>query len=165
MVPAAGEAGRALVDGGVEVVVVSNSPAEKLATWFAHVGLASVAHPGRAPRAFCLRGESRKFEIDAARAHPLVLGELSIETARPAYERILREERPDAVVGDVFSLDLALPLRLKREEPGWSGLRVVWIQQRYTPRWLRAAVEWHAGGEVECVEGGLAAVAATLLSR
>lgn len=164
MVAAAGEAGRALLAADVEVVVVSNSPSEKLGAWFAHAGVPGVSHPERADRTTRFRGGSRKFEMDADRTHPLEIGELSIETARPVYERILREERPDAVVGDVFSLDLALPLRLRREEPGWRELRVVWLLQPYTPRWLRAAVERHAGGEVECVEGGIAAVVAALLS-
>ena len=159
-----GEAGRALLAAGAEVVIVSNSPSEKLGAWFAHAGLAGVAHPERAAHAFRFRGASRKFETDSGRAHPLVLGGIRIETARPAYEAILREEKPDAVVGDVFSLDLALPLRLKREAPGWRNLRVLWIMQPYTPRWLRAAVEWHAGCEVECVEGGIAAVTASLLA-
>ena len=162
MVPAAGETGRAMLAAGVEVVVVSNSPNAKLAEWFAHAGLDAVGHPERRAGAFRLRGGSRKFEIDADRHAPLHLGDLAIETARPAYERVLREERPDAVIGDVFSLDLALPLRLRRTEPEWRDLRILWLLQPYTPRWLRARVEAHAGGEVECVEGGLAGVPAAL---
>lgn len=162
MAPGAAAAGRALLDGAVEVVAVSNSPNEKLAEWFASAGIASHPHPERADRAFRLRGRSRKFEIDPARSELLQLGDLAIETARPVYERVLREERPDAVVGDVFSLDVALPLRLKRTESEWRGLRVLWLMQPYTPRWLRAAVEWHAGGEVECIEGGLPGLAAAL---
>ncbi len=162
MAPGAMETGRALLDAGVEVVVVSNSPNEKLAEWFGSAGIATRPHPERADRAFRLRGGSRKFEIESGRSELLRLGDLGIETARPVYERVLREERPDAVIGDVFSLDVALPLRLKRTEPGWGALRVLWLMQPYTPRWLRAAVEWHAGGEVECIEGGLSGLAAAL---
>ena len=164
MAPGAAEAGRGLLDAGVEVVVVSNSPNEKLAEWFGSAGIATRPHPERAERTFRLRGRSRKFEIDPGRSESLRLGDLTIETARPVYERVLREERPDAVIGDVFSLDVALPLRLKRTEPEWGALRVLWLMQPYTPRWLRAAVEWHAGGEVECIEGGLAGLAAGLTS-
>lgn len=162
MVAEAGEAGRSMLAAGIEVVVVSNSPGEKLSAWFAHVGIPGVSHPERVPGALRFRGGARKFELDPSSSHPLQIGGHRIETARPAYERILREERPDAVVGDVFSLDLALPLRLKREEPGWSALRVLWLIQRYTPRWLRDEVAAHAGGEIEFIEGGITAVAATL---
>ena len=38
----------------------------------------------------------------------------AVSTDRPHYEEILLEERPDVVVGDVFSLDLALPLEFAR---------------------------------------------------
>jgi len=156
----AADAGGALT--AHEVVVVSNSPNAKLAEWFGSGGIRSAPHPESAPGVFRLRGESRKFEIDAGRSEMLRLGELEIETARPLYERILREERPDAVVGDVFSLDLALPLRLKLTDPGFRDLRVLWLVQPYTPRWLQAAVEWHAGDAFEEIDGigGLAAALA-----
>jgi hypothetical protein len=121
-----------------------------------------VRHPARDPGALRLRGDSRKFAIDPERSDMLVLGEVRIETARPSYERALREERPTAVVGDVFSLDLALPLVLRRREPGWRDVRLFWLLQPYTPTWLRELVERHADGEVEPIEGGLAAVAAAL---
>lgn len=161
-VPAAGEAGRAMLAAGIDVVVVSNSPNAKLGAWFEHAGIPSTPHPETQPGAFRLRGASRKFELDVAKSRLLALGDLAIDTARPAYERILREERPDAVLGDVFSLDLALPLRLKRTEPDWRHLRVLWLMQPYTPSWLRATVQWHAGGDVECIEGGITGAALAL---
>lgn len=157
----AAAAGRAMLEAGAEIVLVSNSPREKLEPWLAHAGVASVAHPERASRAVRLRGDARKFALDAVRRDPLVLGDVSIETARPDYERVLLEEHPDAVVGDVFSLDLALPLRLKRREPDWQGLRVMWLIQPYTPSWLRARVSRHAL-EVEPIQGGFPGVAAAL---
>jgi len=163
MAAGARDAGQRLLDAGIETVVVSNSPDEKLGEWFGSAGITSRSHPDGGAREFRLRGRSRKFEIDPERSEMLRLGELAIETARPVYERVLREERPDAVVGDVFSLDVALPLRLKRTEPEWRDLRVLWFVQPYTPRWLRAEVEWYAGNEIECVEGGLAGLAAILV--
>ena len=177
----AARAGHALLARGVEIVVVSNSDDAKLTAWFAHAGLPHAVHPAGGPgvtvrrqeptglrqeptgrKGIRLRGASRKFELDPDRSERLALGEVRIETARPAYERILREERPDAVVGDVFSLDLALPLALRRRDPAWSRVRLFWLLQPYTPAWLRALVERHAGAEVELVKGGFAGLAELL---
>jgi hypothetical protein len=61
-----------------------------------------------------------------------------VETSRPLYESILKEERPGAVVGDVFSLDLALPLHLSRS--GELGPVQAFLRERhYTPEWSRRA--------------------------
>jgi len=165
IVPEAREAVRSLHAAGVEVVVASNSGPDKLLAWFGHAGVEGVLHPERADGALRLRGGARKFLTDEKRSEPLALGEVAIETARPFYEAILADERPDAVVGDVLSLDLALPLRLKRTNSAWSGVRLLWLIQSYTPAWLRALVERHAGDEIEAVEGGIAALPAALLRR
>jgi hypothetical protein len=163
IVPAAREVMQPLDDAGIEVVVASNSGPEKLLAWFGHAGIPGVLHPEHADGALRLRGGARKFLTDENRSVPLVLGDARFETARPFYEAILEDESPDAVVGDVFSLDLALPLRLKRTEPAWGGVRLLWLIQSYTPAWLRALVEQHAGAEVQCVEGGIAALPKALL--
>ncbi len=165
IVPAAREIMRPLEAAGIEVVVASNSGPEKLLAWFGHAGLRGVEHPAREPGALRLRGGARKFLTDDSRSVPLEIGGVRVETARPFYEAILADERPGAVVGDVFSLDLALPLRLKRTEPGWQGLRILWLIQSYTPSWLREIVAREAGAEIECVEGGLAALPAALSAR
>jgi hypothetical protein len=165
VLPDAAAAGRALLDAGDDVVVVSNSGTDKLAEWFAHAGVPTVVHPARAPGALRLRGAARKFVLDPAHARPLELGAVTIDVARPNYEEALRDEQPDAVVGDVFSLDLALPLALKRAEPAFSRMRLFWLMRDYTPAWLRAEVERAAGDEVERVDGGLPAVAARLIGE
>jgi hypothetical protein len=155
-------AGHAMLASGVEVAVVSNSGTDKLAAWFAHARLPARVHPERAPGALRLRGSARKFILDPERSDPIQLGGLHFETARPSYEAVLRDEMPAAVVGDVFSLDLALPLALKRRERDFSGMRLFWLVRDYTPPWLRAAVEPALGGDVELIEGGLPAVAQAL---
>jgi hypothetical protein len=78
---------------------------------------------------------------------------------------VLREERPDAIVGDVYSLDIALPLALKRREPGWRNVRLFWLLQPYAPDRVRRALATLPSGELEMVEGGLAGVAERLLAR
>jgi hypothetical protein len=162
---AAALAGERLLRQGAEIVVVSNSDDAKLTTWFGHAGLPHTIHPERRQGSLRLRGSARKFELDPGRSEPLEMGETRIETARPHYERALLEERPDAVVGDVFSLDLALPLRLRRGGAGWSALRLFWILHGYTPRRMRERVSRHAGREVDHAARGLESVADALLSR
>lgn len=155
-------AGRRMLEAGVEVVVVSNSGTDKLAQWLGHAGLPVTVHPENKPGAMRLRGSARKFVLDPEREDFLKLGALKIDVARPAYEAILRDEMPDAVVGDVFSLDLALPLALKRREKEFAKMRLFWLVRDYTPRWLSDAITAETRGEVECIEGGLGGVAEAL---
>lgn len=163
ILPAAADAGRAMLDAGVEVVVVSNSGTDKLAAWFDHARVPAVVHPRRDPGALVLRGAAMKFVLDPERRAPLSLEGLAVETARPHYEAILREERPQGVVGDVFSLDLALPLALRRAGGDFAAMRLFWLLRDYTPPALAAAVE-RAAPEVERIAGGLGPVAAALLA-
>jgi hypothetical protein len=159
----AAAAGHRMLEGGIEVAVVSNSGTDKLVEWFAAAGVPARVHPDRAPRALRLRGSARKFVLDPERRDPFDLGDVRVEVARPAYETVLRDEMPDAVVGDVFSLDLALPLALKRREKAFSHMRLFWLVRDYTPRWLREAIAPALGGDVELLEGGLGGVAQALL--
>ncbi len=160
---ASAAAGRALLAGGVEVVVVSNSGTEKLDRWFRHAQVPASVHPDRAERALRLRGSARKFVLAPAAGESLALGGSRVDVERPDYERVLREERPDAVVGDVFSLDLALPLALKRHDPAWRQVRLFWLVHPYTSPRMRREIATLPEGEVEAIEGGLTAVAERLL--
>lgn len=158
----AAEAGRALLRSGVEIVVVSNSNGEKLARWFAHAGLPNHPHPEREPGALRLRGNAGKHLLDRAGSETLALDGVAIELRRPRYEAILREEAPDAIVGDVFSLDLALPLSLKRTDPAWRHVRLFWLVHDYTPARMQRAIAASAP-EVEALTSGLPGVAAALI--
>jgi hypothetical protein len=159
----AAEAGRELLGRGVQVVVVSNSGTEKLKRWFDHAGLPSRIHPEHAEGALRLRGSARKFVLAPGAGDPFEAGGLRVDVARPHYEAVLREERPDAIVGDVFSLDIALPLALKRREPGWRNLRLFWLVHSYSPDRVRRALASLPDGDVEIVVGGLPGVADRLL--
>lgn len=168
VLPAA-DAGRALLAAGVEIVVVSNSGTEKLQRWFAHARVPAVVHPERAAHALRLRGSARKFVLAPGAPDLLAAGSLRVDVARPDYARVLAEEQPDAVVGDVFSIDLALPLAMKRRDPAWRHVRLFWLVHPYTSERMRRALAPLAAGEghpeLEAVEGGLAAVAGLLLAR
>jgi hypothetical protein len=166
----AADAGRRLLAAGVEIVVVSNSRTEKLQRWFEHARVPARVHPERAAHALRLRGSARKFVLAAGAGESIEVGGLSVDVARPDYARVLAEEAPDAVVGDVFSIDLALPLAMKRRDPAWRHVRLFWLVREYTPARMRRALAPLAaegeGGlppEVESVEGGLAVVAERLL--
>lgn len=154
----AAAAGRRLLASDTEVVVVSNSTPDKLMLWFEHAGVPRTLHPERAGRALRIRGSARKFVLGPATRGTLDLGGTAIDIDRPSYEAILNDERPDAVVGDVFSLDLALPLALRRAEEGWKHVRLFWLIHPYTPAWLVEIVRRHAP-EVEAVQGGLPGLA------
>lgn len=160
---AAADAGRRMLAGGVEIVVVSNSGTDKLKSWFAHAHVPARVHPERAEHELRLRGSARKFVLDATREDAIAAGGMHIEVARPHYEEVLREEAPDAVVGDVFSIDLALPLALKRREPAWKHVRLFWLVHPYSPQRMQRELAKLPAGEVEAVTGGLPAVAELLL--
>ncbi len=145
----------------MDVVVVSNSTTGKLEEWFGHAGLGTTVHPAAAPGALRLRGSARKFELSPAESEFLELGALRIDVARPMYLDALREEMPDAVVGDVFSIDLALPLVLRRNDPAWKHVRLFWIARDYAPEWL-ARILGEFAPEVEIVRDGLPGVARAL---
>lgn len=161
ILPDAAAAGERMLAAGVEIVVVSNSGTDKLATWFAHAGVPATVHPERSPGALRLRGAARKFVLDPEGSDLIDVGSLRVEVARPAYAEILAAERPDAVVGDVFSLDLALPLAMRRRDQAWGSVRLFWLIHPYTPDRIRREVALHAP-EIEPVEGGLRVMAEML---
>ncbi len=170
ILPSAAQAGLDMLAGGVDIVVVSNSGTQKLVDWFAPTPVPTmVDDPSQQARAgvMRLRGNALKFVLDETERSPLVAGAIEVETSRPHYERVLRAELehyhgPRAVVGDLFSIDLSLPLRLRRTEPAFAGLRLFWIVRDYTPARIQRELAAHAS-EVEPVSG-LEEVAARLLA-
>src|SRR5262245_52870402 len=158
-------AGRRLLESGVDVVVVSNSGTEKLKRWFDHAGLPHRGHPDSATGALRLRGSARKFVLAPGGGDTIEAGGLTVDVARPHYEAVLREERPDAVVGDVFSIDLALPLALKRRDPAWRGTRLFWLAHPYSSQQVHQALASLPAGDVEIVAGGIPGVVERLLDR
>lgn len=145
----------------MDIVVVSNSSTGKLSEWFGHARLPLTVHPDRSPGRLRLRGAGRKFELSPAETERLALGHLHVEVARPIYLETLREEAPDAVVGDVFSIDLALPLVLRRTEPAWRHVRLFWLARDYAPAWLRRTLA-ELAPEIEAIDDGLPGVANAL---
>ncbi len=82
-----------------------------------------------------MRGNAHKFRL-GDNPQPVDFGDRQVDADRPYYADILRKERPQAVVGDVFSLDLALPFDMARREPMiYEDMQVYLRVRPYTPQW------------------------------
>ena len=127
LVEVAGEVLEALRTRGTEVVIASNSPPGKLKDLFAAIGVSE--GPG-------LRwvGGAKKWWIDdPSLMH--VFGDRHVRTDRPFYRAILEEVRPDVVVGDVTSLDLALPAAMRQAGELAPSTRLVLRRTSGSPEW------------------------------
>jgi hypothetical protein len=119
-----------LRDRGADIVVVSNSATEKLVKFFAAAGIVAAEHGHAELR---VRGSARKWQLGPSDAQ-LVVGSRPIFVDRPRYREVIADERPDIVIGDVFSLDLALPSVMRREGEGPRAL--VLRRHPHTPSWV-----------------------------
>lgn len=119
---------------GIEVVVVSNSTTDRIERIFADFG--TDHFHGTLPR---VRGGARKFVATPERVLPLpthgTFGPRDVLLHRGFYYDILMEERPLLVIGDVLSLDLALPVTLRDEVPGFERLQICFRRAAHTPAW------------------------------
>ncbi|MBU6154342.1 MAG: hypothetical protein KGP28_08595 [Bdellovibrionales bacterium] len=118
------------IQRGHEVFIVSNSATEKIEEFLGQAGFPEDRRPQ-------VRGGARKFGL-GSKPSPLFLGtyageSVEVDTDRPLYERALLEIQPDAVIGDVFCLDLSLPIRLKREKRLAFNGGIHYRHRDYTP--------------------------------
>ncbi|MFN0207074.1 MAG: hypothetical protein ACKVS6_12295 [Planctomycetota bacterium] len=135
---------------GAEVIVVSNSSAEKILGWFGAVGVdISKALSNDAPHGvpFRVRGTAGKQFIGEKNTN-ISVGGRSIFIDRPRYKTIIEEEKPDLIIGDVFSLDLALPSILRRERNPAAPKTLVLRKHPHTPRWI---MDTKAEGAIDAV--------------
>lgn len=140
--PAAIETLQRLLAAGHDIVIVSNSSTDRIIDLLGRHGLQAHDHGANPTSALRVRGDARKFHLDAAVTdRGFTASGYWIDAARPTYEAILREERPAVMIGDVFSLDLGMPFFLARSEPAQFGGLHLWLRQRpYTPAWSRTFV-------------------------
>jgi FMN phosphatase YigB (HAD superfamily) len=135
-----------ILAAGHRVTIVSNSSTQRVLSILGTLGLDPAGVMGLE-----VHGGARKFELEAdepCHVEPqLSLAGRPIALRRPFYHRLLESLRPDVVIGDNLSLDLALPLAL-RDRGGWArDLRAVLKRNAYTPAWACEACE-HAGAEI-----------------
>jgi len=131
LVPGARAVAAALRERGVELVIVSNSLPDKLVHLFADAGI----DPERDLR---IIGDAGKWRLGDGR-DLVQIGERHVRLDRPQYRRVLEQERPDLVVGDVLSLDLALPSMLRFIGALDPALKLVLRRHAHTPPWTLAA--------------------------
>lgn len=153
LVPGARELLEHLNDAGAEVVVVSNSGAEKIIGWFRQVGVDAGEGPGHVLRVRGAAGKQTLGPTDEA----IEVGGRRIFVDRPRYRLAIEEERPDLIIGDVFSLDLALP-HVLRAAGDPSAPRTLCLRRHdHTPDWILGD---RAGGAIDVVVEGVAELAA-----
>jgi beta-phosphoglucomutase-like phosphatase (HAD superfamily) len=128
-----------ILEQKIEFVVVSNSSTERIVDLFQKAGLPE-KYLGQSPdlkSPFRVRGGASKYVLGSSMNRRMQVDGFWVETDRPKYEEILREEKPNMVIGDVFSLDLALPLYLSQSEPQvFGGMRLLLRTRDYTPGWI-----------------------------
>lgn len=144
-----------LIQAGHSIVVVSNSGTARILAMLRQVGLHAVEHsdePASPDRIAPLRvrGGARKYDLDETKSG-FQVGRYFVETRRPVYDAILREERPDFIIGDVLSLDLALPISLTRA--GELRAKVFLRVRDYTPAWSRSFIQNEGVCITEWTEG------------
>lgn len=149
IVPDAANLLAAIEDAGAEVVIISNSGADKIAHWFQSAGVDAGEGEGHALR---LRGSAMKWFLGDG-DDAIEVGGRRIHVDRPKYRAAIEAENPDLIIGDVFSLDLALPhvmrSRGERQAPATLCLR----RHAHTPRWV---TETKAGGAIDHIVGSVA---------
>lgn len=123
-----------LIAKGVEVVIVSNSGTDRIVQLLKSGGLSPVSHASGISGPLRVRGDAKKFCLGLA-PRTFQVGDYVVDTDRPHYESIILEEKPDAVIGDVFSLDLALPNYLAGVVPALREITVILRKRDYTPSW------------------------------
>ncbi|MEM7307199.1 MAG: HAD family hydrolase [Planctomycetota bacterium] len=134
LVDGAGEVFQALHDAGAEVVVCSNSGSEKVVGWLRHAGVDAGEDEGHLVR---VHGNAGKWALGAS-DRAIAVGGRTIFVDRPKYHTVFEEERPDVVIGDVFSLDLALPHVLRGEGAPFAPRLLALRRHPHTPGWIAA---------------------------
>lgn len=130
-----------LNSAGVEIVIVSNSKTEKIEHLFRKAGQTVTNEKSIIRGRLHSIGDAQKFVIDNSLTDiPEYYGitkRFKVSLRRKNYFKILLAEKPDYVIGDVFSLDIALPLYLRMNDSGFSGLKVIQRLHKHTPVWVR----------------------------
>lgn len=140
---------------GAEVVVVSNSSASKIGAWFEAVGIDAGEGPDHALR---LRGSAGKQTLGET-SESIEVGDRKICVDRPLYRAAIEEENPDVIIGDVFSLDLALPHVMRSAGIASAPKRLVLRAHPHTPSWIR---ETRADGAIDDIVDSFGALASLL---
>ncbi len=116
-----------LLAQGHDVIFVSNSTEEKLAGMLGEAGI----EPGERLRVI---GDAKKWCIGDDEPRVVIDGR-AVYMDRPHYEAILLDVRPDLVIGDVASFDLALPAYMRAMGRLAPGLRLLLRRNSGSSQW------------------------------
>jgi hypothetical protein len=124
-----------------KIVVASNSKTNKIEYLFTKIGYPPSNEDSSERNFVHARGNSMKFGIEQNWEEVpekfFINNTYSVDLRRPSYYKVLLEEKPDFVIGDVFSLDIALPLYLRLSNSNFQNLRVIQKIQKHTPTWVK----------------------------
>lgn len=123
---------------GAEIVIVSNSSPSRIE---------AILAPSKILRwgtgKIRIRGEAKKNVVTGDRPRCLPphedFGGRKVLLRRGPLFDILNDERPDVVIGDVLSLDVALPAALRAHDPDYEEMDVVLKRAAHTPKWALEA--------------------------
>jgi hypothetical protein len=141
LVPDAAALMAALHDAGAEVVIVSNSGVDKIDAWFGAAGIDGVR----------VRGAAAKWQLGGSDA-AIDVGGRTIYVDRPRYREAIEAEQPDMIIGDVFSLDLAMPHVLRTHGMRGAPQCLVLRHRPHTPAWV---LDTAGGGAIDHIVAGL----------
>lgn len=124
-----------MIKKGDEVVIVSNSSTDIIMKKCQFAGLDPVDHKDDPSAQFRVRGHARKYQLDDT-PDLVTFGSRTVDVARSSYRKIIEDEHPQVILGDVFSLDLALPIVMARREPErYRDMKLFLIDRPYTSPW------------------------------
>ncbi|MBZ0203154.1 MAG: hypothetical protein K8I03_09085 [Ignavibacteria bacterium] len=140
-VDTAGEIIKKLNSMGVEIIVASNSKTDKIEHLFRKAGqIVTNERTIKRGRLHAI-GDARKFVIDREfnelPEKLQITKRFKVNLRRSKYYKILQKELPHYVIGDVFSLDLALPIYLRLNDKRFKDLKVIQKVQPHTPKWVK----------------------------
>lgn len=124
-----------LLDAGHRLVIVSNSGTDRVLDILSASGLGAADHARDPGARLRVRGDARKFALGDVPRLSRFGANYDVDLSRPHYERILVDERPAVVIGDVFSFDLALPHDLGRRGV-MPPVGLVLRRRPYSPDWV-----------------------------
>lgn len=151
LVEGAADVVHALRARGHQLTVVSNSAPEKLIRWFQGVGIEAGTD---ADRELVVRGHAGKWQLGES-DDTLDVPPRRVYVDRPRYRQAIEAIRPDLVIGDVFSLDLALPHVMRLAGDAAAPTHLVLRAHPHTPNWI---LEHRAFGAVDHVVEDVAAL-------
>ncbi len=126
---------------GVQIVVASNSSTDKIEHLFLKMGKQPSNEKSFKPGHVHARGNSMKFvitpEFDLLPETMKITERYKVQLRRESYYNVIEDEMPDYVIGDVFSLDIALPLYLRLNDKRFEKLKVIQKVHEYTPAWVK----------------------------